>query len=87
MNQDGKKKKKSCVVQPGYLDWQGLEIYSSCSKRWLQDHVPRSLWFRKEGKQLIRVEEFDSWIEQYRQPEDQGLDRVLNEVMGGLESA
>ena len=67
-------------VQPVYLTWQGLAAYSSCSKRWLQGHVPHSLRFRVNGKVLIRTQDFDAWIESYRQSQD--LDRMMAEVLG-----
>ncbi len=69
---------------PAYLGWQALADYASCSKRWLQDHLPLSLRFRLNGKVLVRVSEFDAWIERYR--EGQNLDRVLAEVLHGVDS-
>ncbi len=85
--QDGKgarrKGGEAVSVHPVYLTWQGLAAYSSCSKRWLQAHVPQSLRFRVDGKVLIRIRDFDAWIERYRQGQD--LDRVMTEVMHGLE--
>ncbi len=71
-------------MTPAYLTWERLASYSSCSKRWLQAHVPHSLRFRVDGKVLIRVCDFDAWIEEYREGQD--LDRVLAEVLGGLHS-
>ena len=69
---------------PAYLGWQDLSDYASCSKRWLQNHLPISLRFRLNGKVLVRVSEFDSWIERYREGQD--LDRVLAEVLHGVDS-
>ena len=71
-------------IRPAYLTWQGLAAYSSCSKRWLQAHVPRSLRFRINGKVLIRTLDFDSWIERYREGRD--LDRMLAEILDGADS-
>ncbi len=65
------------AVSPTYLTWVGLARYSSCSKRWLQSHVPHSLRFRVGGKVLIRVREFDVWIEQHR---DLSVDRIIEEL-------
>ncbi len=65
------------AVSPTYLTWVGLARYSSCSKRWLQSHVPHSLRFRVGGKVLIRVREFDVWIEQHR---DLSVDRIVEEL-------
>ncbi len=85
-NGKGEQRKDGDVVgvHPAYLTWQGLAAYSSCSKRWLQDHVPRSLRFRLDGKVLVKVEEFDQWIQQYRQGAD--LNRMLTEVLDGADS-
>ncbi len=68
---------RSEAVSPTYLTWVGLARYSSCSKRWLQSHLPHSLRFRVDGKVLIRVREFDVWIEQHR---DLSVDRIVEEL-------
>ncbi len=70
---------------PAYLGWQALGDYSSCSKRWLQAHVPHSLRFRLDGKVLVRVNEFDLWMERHRESHD--LDRMLAEVLHGADSS
>ncbi len=70
---------------PSYLGWQALGDYSSCSKRWLQAHVPHSLRFRLDGKVLVRVNEFDRWMERHRETRD--LDRMLAEVLDGADSS
>ncbi len=69
---------------PSYLGWQALADYASCSKRWLQEHLPISLRFRLNGKVLVRVSEFDLWLERHREGQD--LDRVLAEVLHGADS-
>jgi len=78
------RKKRDTGIAPAYLTWEGLADYSSCSKRWLQSHVPHSLRFKVDGKLLVRVKDFDAWIEQYREGQD--LDRMLEEVLGGSQT-
>jgi len=78
-------RREDLAILPAYLTWQGLAAYSSCSKRWLQSNVPRSLRFRVNGKVLIRAQDFDAWIERYRQGQD--LDRMLAEVLHGADSS
>ena len=74
------KKAQTQSVSPGYLTWEGLASYSSCSKRWLQHRMPSSLRFRVGGKVLIKVEDFDRWMERHRQGQD--LDQMLGELLG-----
>jgi len=83
----GAKNEGAWNVAPGYLTWKGLARYSSCSKRWLQTHVPHSLRFRVDGKGkvLILIRDFDAWMERHRGGQD--LDRVLGEVLGGLDTS
>ena len=70
-------------AEPGYLTWRGLAQYSSCSKRWLQAHVPHSLRFRLDGKVLVRVNEFDRWMERHRLD----LHQLADEILGERESS
>jgi len=65
--------------RPGYLTWQGLAAYSSCSKRWLQSHVPHSLRFKVNGKVLIKAQDFDGWMERHRLDLHQLADEILGE--------
>ena len=74
---------------PGYMDLRGLAAYSSCSVRWLRDRLADRAaplpYHRVEGKILIRKEDFDQWINQYRtlQPPDELasiVDGVLDNV-------
>ncbi len=71
-------------TKPGYLTWRALAAYSSCSKRWLQSHVPHSLRFRVGGKVLIKAQDFDGWMERHRLGQD--LHRLADEILGERES-
>ncbi len=74
---------KSPSIRPGFVTWAGLSAYSSCSKRWLQSHVPSSLRFKLDGKVLIKIQDFDLWMERHRQGQD--IDRLLTEVLSERE--
>ena len=73
-------------VQPCFLDLKALAAYSSCSVRWLRgrlaDRARPLPHYRVEGKILVKGEEFEQWIAQYRQdrPVDE-LDDVVNGVL------
>lgn len=60
----------SALHLPGYLDLKDLAVYSSCSVRWLRDRLTDPLaplpHHRIGGKILIRREDFDVWINQFR---------------------
>lgn len=75
--------------QPGYFDLKALAAYSSCSVRWLRDRLAdcaRPLpYHRVEGKLLVKKEDFDQWIEDYRicrRPRE--LDQIVDEVMSNF---
>ena len=78
------------IDQPGYFDLKMLETYSCCSVRWLRNRLvdrTRPLpHHRVGGKLLVRKEDFDQWISQYRQdrPADE-LDEVVNGVLEKLD--
>src|SRR5437773_2381841 len=74
------------AITPAYLDLTQLGSYASCSVRWLRARlVDRSHplpCYRVEGKLLVRREEFDAWISQYRvsRPTD-GLSQIVESVV------
>lgn len=76
-------------VCPTFLDLQALASYSSCSVRWLRDRLTDRVrplpHYRVEGKILVKGEEFEQWIAQYRQdrPMDE-LDDVVNGVVAQM---
>ncbi|MEO7862712.1 MAG: helix-turn-helix domain-containing protein [Nitrospirales bacterium] len=75
----------SASVRPTFLDLKTLAAYSSCSVRWLRDRLTdrtRPLpHYRVEGKILVKVEEFEQWMAQYRQ--DRSTDE-LDDVVAGV---
>ncbi len=79
----------SALHLPGYLDLKALAAYSSCSVRWLRDRLADPLaplpHHRIGGKILIRREDFDVWINQFRtiRPSTQ-LGTLVDDVLDGL---
>ncbi len=45
--------------------------------------MPPSLRFKLDGKVLIKIQDFDLWMERHRQGQD--IDRLLSEVLGERE--
>jgi len=79
----------SALQLPGYLDLKALAGYSSCSVRWLRDRLTDPLaplpCHRIGGKILIRREDFDVWINQFRtvRPSTE-LGALVDDVLDGL---
>jgi hypothetical protein len=77
------------AAQPGYFDLKALAIYSCCSVRWLRDRLVDRVHplphHRVEGKLLVKGEDFDRWMSQYRQdrPTDK-LEGLVNGVVAEL---
>ena len=75
------------IDQPGYFDLKTLAAYTCCSVRWLRDRLIDRTHpmphHRVEGKLLVKKEDFDQWISEYRQ--DQPADELGSVVNGVLE--
>ena len=73
-------------IQPSFFDLKKLAAYSSCSVRWLRDRLADRNnplpHYRVEGKILVKVEEFEQWMAQYRQ--DRSTDELEDVVNGVL---
>jgi hypothetical protein len=72
-----------------YFDLRGLASYSSSSIRWLRDRlIDRNHplpHYRVEGKLLVKREDFDRWIAQYRQERSADeLEEVVNGVVAEM---
>ena len=73
----------------GYLTLKGLEVYSSCSVRWLRsrlaDPVHPLPCYRIGGKVLVKREEFDAWMDRFhtfQKPDE--LNAIVDEVLAKL---
>jgi predicted DNA-binding transcriptional regulator AlpA len=68
------------------LDLRSLSEYSSLSVPTLRDYLRSGglPHFKLKGKILVRVWEFDEWIESFRVDSKQKLDTMVNDVMNSL---
>ena len=77
------------LTEPSYFDLKSLAMYSSCSVRWLRDRLVDRIrplpHYRVEGKILVKREEFDQWMAQYRldRPADE-LDDVVHGILAQM---
>ncbi len=76
-------------LEPSYINLRTLAVYSSCSVRWLRDRLVDRTHplphHRVEGKVLIKKEDFNHWMAQYRQDRlADELDAVVNGVVAEM---
>ena len=71
------------------FDLKGLSQHSSLGVPTLRDHLRSGglPHFKVKGKILIRLSEFDAWLESLRVNKKQELDALVNDVIGSLNSA
>ncbi len=72
-----------------YLSLRALATYSGCSVRWLRDRLtdpqhPLPCYRLPGGKVLVRRSEFDGWLARYRQVGRPDVDRLVDDVLAGL---
>ena len=69
------------------LDLKGLSQYSSMGVPTLRDYLRSDglPHFKLKGKILVRVSEFDGWLESFRVDGKQKLNRIVNDVMESLQ--
>ena len=75
--------------QPGYLSLKALALYSSCSVRWLRARLTDAgsplPHYRIGGKILVKPDEFDRWMAQFRAVSpSQDLDTIVDDVLSRL---
>lgn len=77
---------RAIALKDQYFDLRGLSAYSSLGVPTIREHIKlRGLpAFKVKGKLLIRMSEFDKWIEGYRQNKTQDLDTLVDGVMEEL---
>lgn len=74
-----------------YLSLRALAAYSGCSVRWLRDrlvdaHHALPCFRLPGGKVLVKRNDFDAWMAQYRQVGRADVERVVSDVLNGLRS-
>ena len=75
------------MLQPEYMDLKALSLYSCLGVGTLRDYIRGDGLpsFKVRGKVLVRLSEFNKWMEQFRE-EPGRLQRVVDEVMDSLKS-
>ena len=75
-------------ISPSYLDLKGLAAYSSSAVPTLRNYLKSGEipHFKLKGKLLVRVSEFEKWMETYRVGGREELSGLVDEVMESLES-
>ena len=71
------------------LDLTGLSEYSSLGIPTLRDYIRSDglPCFKLKGKILIKLSEFDAWLERYRINQSQDLNNIVDEVINSLKGA
>ena len=69
------------------LDLKGLSEYSSMRVPTIRDYLKSDglPHFKLKGKILVRVSEFNNWIESFRVDEKQTINNIVNDVMKSLQ--
>ena len=69
----------------GYVDWNGLAIYTGTAVTTLRRVLPEHLKFRiGNRKVLFRISEVDDFLEQYREPPEHNLKEVADAAVRAI---
>jgi len=71
------------------LDLRGLSEYSSLGVPTLRDYLRSGglPYFKLKGKILVRLSEFDIWLEDYRVKRTRQINDIVDDVMSSLEGS
>lgn len=77
---------RAITLKDQYFDLRGLSAYSSLAVPTIREHIRAGGLpaFKVKGKILVKMSEFDKWIEGYRQNKAQDLDALVDGVMDEL---
>ncbi len=69
-----------------YLDLRGLSEYSSLGIPTLREYLKSGSlsYFKLKGKILVRVSEFEDWLEGYRVNKKEDLNHLVDDVLEDL---
>ena len=69
-----------------YMDIKGASAYSSLSVPTLRNHIAagRLPCFKIGGKIVIKISEFDEWIEHHRMNKRQDLAKITDDILTGI---
>lgn len=76
------------ALKDQYFDLRGLSVYSSVAVSTLRDYIKAGdlPCFKIKGKILIKLSEFDAWLEGYRFYKKQDLNVMVDDVLNSLKS-
>lgn len=71
-----------------YTDLRGLIDYSGIPKPTLRDYIKRDglPCFKLRGKIVVKLSEFDQWIEKYRLDTGQDFQRIVDDALHAVAS-
>jgi hypothetical protein len=77
---------KVIALKDQYFDLKGLSVYSSMGVGTLRDHIKAGSLpcFKVRGKILIKLSEFNAWIEGYRLNKNGDINNIANEIIESL---
>ncbi|RLB33920.1 MAG: hypothetical protein DRH11_07650 [Deltaproteobacteria bacterium] len=78
--------KQTYHIAPAYLDLKGLSIYSSLGVGTLRDYISAGDLpaYKVKGKVLVRVDEFDAWVQSHKISRKDKTSTVVDEVFQSL---
>ena len=71
------------TLKDQYFDLRGLSAYSSLKVPTIREHIRAGGLpaFKVKGKILVKMSEFDTWLEACRINKSQDLDALIEDVM------
>ena len=73
---------KTISLKDSYFDLRGLSAYSTLGVSTLRGHIKKGMpCFKIGGKILIKLSEFDRWLEGYRVNQDQDINSLVDDIM------
>lgn len=77
---------KTTALKDQYFDLRGLSVYSSMGVGTLRDHIKAGSLpcFKVRGKILIKLSEFNTWMEGFRLNKNRDLNNLVDEVLESL---
>ncbi len=71
-----------------YFDLKGLAVYSALAVPTLRDHIRHGglPCFKVGGKILVKMSEFNAWLEDYRFNKRRDLNNIVDGVIDTLKS-
>jgi hypothetical protein len=74
------------ILKDRLFDLRGLSVYSTLGVSTLRDHIRKDglPCFKIGGKILVKLSEFDKWLEGYRLHKGRDINSIADDVMREL---